>query len=65
MNEAGLSELPGRTVEEDIFVATVSLEERAFEGIAMPTRIKEDAPDVGPVFVVTIKEPRGIVLQLF
>jgi len=46
VGEAGLPELLGRIVEEGNFVATVSLGERYFGGITMPTRIKEDAPDL-------------------
>jgi len=60
-----LPELLGRTVEEGKFVATVSLEERDFECMTMPTLIKEEVPGVEPVFAVAIQELRGKGISYF
>jgi nucleotide sugar dehydrogenase len=65
-DEVGLSELLKRTVEEGRLTATVSLEERDFNIITVPTLIRGEEPDIEAIYAVAgeIIKPRDRVFSL-
>jgi len=65
-DEVGLSELLKRTVEEGRLTATVSLEEREFNIVTVPTLIRGEEPDIDAIYAVAgaIRKPRDKVFSL-
>ena len=65
-DEVGLSELLKRNVEEGRLTATVSLVERDFNIITVPTLIRGEEPDIDAIYAVAgeIRKPRDKVFSL-
>ena len=65
-DEEGLKELLKRNVEEGRLTATVSLEERDFNIVTVPTLIRGEEPDIEAIYAVAgaIRKPRDKVFVL-
>ncbi len=65
-DEEGLKELLKRNVEEGRLTATVSLEERDFNIVTVPTLIRGEEPDIDAIYAVAgaIRKPRDKVFVL-
>ncbi len=65
-DEEGLKESLKRNVEEGRLTATVSLEERDFNIVTVPTLIRGEEPDIDSIYAVAgvIRKPRGKVFVL-